>query len=137
MVSRSPQETFQRGFEFAGTLKPGDVVSFTGPLGSGKTQFIKGICSGLGAGDYVNSPTFMIVNEYEGHYKGEHLKICHFDLYRIKDSRELEEIGIEDYLSGNSICLVEWGELADGKIPFTGSVKLGYGALENERTIIS
>jgi tRNA threonylcarbamoyladenosine biosynthesis protein TsaE len=135
IISRSPEETFRKGNEYAGSLKPGDIVLFTGPLGSGKTQFIKGICSFFGISNQVNSPTFIIVNEYEGHTNSKYLKINHFDLYRIKSPDELDDIGVESYFSDDSICLVEWGETAEQKFPGARSVVMDYGKGEFERTI--
>ena len=135
IFSASPEETFQCGFDYADTLEPGDIVIFTGPLGSGKTQFIKGICSHFGIKEPVNSPTFIIVNEYEGIRNGNLLNISHFDLYRINSPKELDEIGLESYFGKESICLVEWGETASEKFPDARRVMLIYGENENERVI--
>lgn len=135
IISSSPEETFRHGAEFAKTTGPGEIVSFTGPLGSGKTQFIKGICSAFGVTDPVNSPTFIIVNEYEGSFKGKPLRICHFDLYRIVSESELDGIGIEDYATDESLCLVEWAENASGRFAGQRIVRLDYGTNENERII--
>lgn len=135
IFSASPEETFQCGYDYADTLKPGDIVIFTGPLGSGKTQFIKGICSYFDIKEPVNSPTFIIVNEYEGIMNGNLLNISHFDLYRINSSKELDEIGLESYIGKDSICLVEWGETASENFPDAKKVILLYGENENERII--
>ncbi len=135
ILSGSPEETFYCGYEFAETLEPGDLVIFTGPLGSGKTQFIKGVCSYFGIKDQVNSPTFIIVNEYEGIKSGDLLNIYHFDLYRINSPKELDEIGLESYFNIESICLVEWGETASERFPGAKKVLLDYGENENERNI--
>jgi tRNA threonylcarbamoyladenosine biosynthesis protein TsaE len=135
IFSASPEETFQCGYDYADTLEPGDIVIFTGPLGSGKTQFIKGICSYFDIKEPVNSPTFIIVNEYEGIRNGNLLNISHFDLYRINSPKELDEIGLESYFGKESICLVEWGETASEKFPDARRVMLIYGENENERVI--
>jgi tRNA threonylcarbamoyladenosine biosynthesis protein TsaE len=135
IFSASPEETFQHGYDYADTLKPGDLVILSGPLGSGKTQFIKGICSHFGIKEPVNSPTFIIVNEYEGIMNGNLLNISHFDLYRINSPKELDEIGLESYFGNNSICLVEWGETASERFPDAKKVEMIYGENENERII--
>ncbi len=135
ILSGSPEETFHCGYDFAETLEPGDQVIFTGPLGSGKTQFIKGICSYFGIKDHVNSPTFIIVNEYEGIKNGELLNIYHFDLYRINSPKELDEVGLESYFGKDSICLIEWGETASERFPCAKTITMDYGVNENERTI--
>ncbi len=133
--SRSPEETLRAGKEFAGTLCPGDRVIISGPLGSGKTHFIKGICSRFEIHDQVNSPSFIIVNEYEGSMEGKIVKINHFDLYRIKSPSELDEIGLESYFTGDSITIAEWGEIAGERFPETVNVKMSYGEHESERII--
>jgi tRNA threonylcarbamoyladenosine biosynthesis protein TsaE len=124
--------------EYAESLKPGDIVGLFGNLGSGKTQFVKGVCSYFNVNDTVSSPTFIIVNQYYGSFKNsnEKININHFDLYRIKNIIEFKEIGIESYVNNDSICLIEWAELADEY--FKGNIEkvyFGYGENENERLI--
>jgi tRNA threonylcarbamoyladenosine biosynthesis protein TsaE len=109
-----------------------------GDLGSGKTQFVKGICKYFNVNDTVNSPTFIIVNEYKGKdsTSGKDLKLNHFDLYRLKNVKELSETGIDNYVSNDSVCIIEWAELADEY--FRGNIKkvfFEHGNSENERTI--
>lgn len=105
-TTNSEQETLQFGFELAGLLDPGDVVCLYGDLGAGKTNLVKGIASGFGVDpNKVNSPTFTLINEYEGT-----TKIYHFDMYRVKSDSELVELGIEEYLYSNGICVIEWPE---------------------------
>jgi tRNA threonylcarbamoyladenosine biosynthesis protein TsaE len=109
----SPDETELFGRKFAGILKMHDVVCLTGVLGAGKTCLIKGIGTGLGiSGDEIKSPSFTLVNEYNGR-----LPLFHFDLYRMKDISELYHIGWNDYLLRDGIVVVEWGEKADGFLP--------------------
>lgn len=103
----SPEETRNVGEEIAKGLSPGDLLGLFGDVGSGKTVLAQGICRGLGVEEQVTSPSFVMVQEYEGR-----LKVYHMDLYRIEDFRELEEIGYEDYFYGDGICLVEWPERA-------------------------
>lgn len=98
-------ETMELAAKLAKTLKSGDIVCLDGELGAGKTVFAKGICSALGVEDYVSSPTFTIVNEYEGTDN----KIYHFDMYRLSDESELWDIGFDEYLSYGGIYIVEWG----------------------------
>lgn len=113
--SRSEMETVKAGESFARTLRPGDIVAFTGDLGAGKTAFIRGIAKGLGLDGRVSSPTFTIVNEYLGE-----VPLFHFDMYRLENSDELFEIGWEDYLERGGICAVEWSEkVADAFLPDT------------------
>ena len=107
-VTNSEEETEALGVRLAGRWGPGAVVAFTGDLGAGKTAFTRGLARGLGIGERVTSPTFTIVNEYEG----GRLPLFHFDLYRLGSSDELFDIGWEDYLSRGGICAVEWSENA-------------------------
>ncbi len=111
-LSNSPEETFQIAKNFSKELKPGDIVALNGNLGTGKTIFVKGICAGLNAEQNPLSPTFSIINEYNGIYK-----IYHFDFYRIKDIEELYDIGYEDYLNEESICLIEWANIFTEILP--------------------
>lgn len=107
-TSNSPAETRALGRRLADHLTPGTVLAFTGDLGAGKTAFISGLAEGLGVTDRVTSPTFTIVNEYEG----GRLPLFHFDLYRLGGAGELYDIGWDDYLDRRGICAVEWSENA-------------------------
>ena len=102
------KETRALGQRLAEQLKPGQIVAFTGDLGAGKTAFVSGMAQGLGISDRVTSPTFTIVNEYEG----GRLPLFHFDLYRLGSAEELFDIGWEDYLARGGVCAVEWSENA-------------------------
>ena len=104
--SASEQETEALGEALAGVLSPGAVVAFTGDLGAGTTAFVRGLARGLGFDGPVTSPTFTIVNEYEG----GRLPLFHFDLYRLSSPEELFDIGWEDYLDRGGVCCVEWSE---------------------------
>ena len=109
----SPEETKLFGESLAKILIVHDVLSFGGVLGAGKTCLIKGIASGLGIeDDAVKSPSFTLINEYEGK-----IPLYHFDLYRMKDSTELHNIGWDDYLMRDGIVAVEWGEKAEDQMP--------------------
>ena len=105
-ITHSPDETRQLGQRLAAVLEPGTVVAFTGDLGAGKTAFTSGIARGLGIDERVTSPTFTIVNEYEG----GRLPLFHFDMYRLGSADELFDIGWEDYLARKGVCAVEWTE---------------------------
>jgi len=117
LVSSSPEETQALGEELAGQLEPGDVLAFFGDLGSGKTCMIQGICRGLGVADYVTSPTFILINEYAGRLQGQPIPVYHFDLYRLREAEELEDLGAEEYFYGQGICLIEWAEHAGRMLP--------------------
>ena len=101
-VTNSEEETEALGARLAAVLTPGTVVAFTGDLGAGKTAFTRGLARGLGVTDRVTSPTFTIVNEYEG----GRLPLFHFDMYRLASSEELFDIGWEDYLQRGGGCAV-------------------------------
>lgn len=104
-ISRSEAETEAIGEKFAEDLASGAVVAMYGDLGAGKTAFVRGMARGMGLGCRVSSPTFTIVNEYEGERE-----LIHFDMYRLESSDELFEIGWEDYLARGAVCAVEWSE---------------------------
>ena len=93
------------GQALAKELKAGSVVALSGPLGSGKTVLIQGICSGLGVTEFVTSPSFVIINEYPGK-----VKVYHFDLYRLDNIEEFVKLGYEEYFYGNGITVIEWAE---------------------------
>ena len=111
-LSHSETETEAAGQALAAKLRPGDVVAYRGDLGAGKTAFTRGLARGLGCHGRVTSPTFTIVNEYEGP-----TPLFHFDLYRLGGEEELWDIGWEDYLARNGVCAVEWSEIAPGALP--------------------
>ena len=114
IVTESPEETISLGERIATSLRKGDVVSLIGELGSGKTTLIQGICKGLGVKGYVTSPTFVLVNIYQGR-----VPVYHLDLFRLRGLQELEGIGYEDYLYGEGIALIEWGEKMRELLPPT------------------
>ena len=112
-ISHNEAETEDLGHRLAAVLRPGDVVAYRGDLGMGKTAFTRGLAWGLGYRGRVTSPTFTIVNEYEG---GE-MPLFHFDLYRLTDAGDLFDIGWEDYLDRGGVCAVEWSERAEAALP--------------------
>jgi len=105
IITHTVEETELAGEKLAKTLAPYAVVALYGDLGAGKTAFVRGMARGLGSKDRVTSPTFTIVNEYGGD-----LELFHFDMYRLKSSDELFDIGWEDYLARGGVCVVEWSE---------------------------
>ena len=111
-LSHSTQETEAIGEELAQKLRGGDVLAFTGSLGMGKTAFTRGLARGLGCRGRVTSPTFTIVNEYEGR-----TPLFHFDMYRLGSSDELFDIGWDDYLARGGVCAVEWSERLSAPLP--------------------
>ena len=113
IISESPEDTFALGKQIGESVAPGSVLTLVGDLGVGKTVFTQGLAEGLGIVDAVNSPTFTIVQIYE---EGR-IPLYHFDVYRIGDVEEMEEIGYEDYFYGDGVCLVEWAELIGEILP--------------------
>ena len=116
-TTNSEDETISLGFKMAKRLKKGDVVAFTGDLGAGKTEFIKGICSYFKVDEIVTSPTFTIINQYNGTAFNSDISIYHLDLYRINNIEELIEIGFDDCINyEESIKLIEWADNAGIKL---------------------
>ena len=131
-ITHSPEETRALGRTLAQALQGGAVVAFTGDLGAGKTAFVSGMAEGLGIEERVTSPTFTIVNEYEG----GRLPLFHFDMYRLGSADELFRIGWEDYLARNGVCAVEWSENVDEALDGdTIRVDISRGEDDNARII--
>ena len=131
-ITHSPEETRALGRTLAQALQGGAVVAFTGDLGAGKTAFVSGMAEGLGIEERVTSPTFTIVNEYEG----GRLPLFHFDMYRLGSADELFHIGWEDYLARNGVCAVEWSENVDEALDGdTIRVDISRGEDDNTRII--
>ena len=130
-VANSERETEELGARLAEVLEPGAVVAFTGGLGAGKTAFTRGLARGLGITGRVTSPTFTIVNEYEG----GRLPLFHFDMYRLGSADELFDIGWEDYLVRGGVCAVEWSENVSDALEEAISVEIRRGASDRQRII--
>ena len=111
--TRSPEETFALGEKLGREAKPGQIYTLNGDLGTGKTVFTQGFAAGLGITEPVNSPTFTILQVYE---EGR-MPFYHFDVYRIGDVEEMDEIGYEDCFYGEGVCLMEWAELIEEILP--------------------
>ncbi len=130
-TSNSPADTEAFGEQLAQRLRPGDVVAFTGTLGMGKTALTRGLARGLGFRGRVTSPTFTIVNEYDGR-----IPLFHFDMYRLKTSDDLYDIGWDDYLERGGVCAVEWSErVADALPPGAVRVDVARGETDGSRVI--
>lgn len=115
VVTSSPEETIKFAENVGKKLKGGDVIAYVGGLGVGKTTFTRGLSIGLGIGDMVTSPTFALVNEYRSENSG--IMLCHFDMYRITNSLDLETTGFYDYMNGRNILAVEWSENISDALP--------------------
>jgi tRNA threonylcarbamoyladenosine biosynthesis protein TsaE len=132
VLTRSPVETAALGASLAPALRLGDVVALTGDLGSGKTEFVMGVCEGLGTRGHVGSPTFTLINEYPLATG----MVVHIDLYRINRREEIAELGLDEYFSGRCICLVEWAERAAEFLPpECRFVRCEHGPARDERFI--
>ncbi|PKM93378.1 MAG: tRNA (adenosine(37)-N6)-threonylcarbamoyltransferase complex ATPase subunit type 1 TsaE [Firmicutes bacterium HGW-Firmicutes-1] len=112
-VSQSPEETMKVGKQIGLKAEKGQVYCLVGDLGVGKTIFTKGFAKGLGIKEQITSPTFTIVNEYEG----DKLSLYHFDVYRIQELEEMDEIGYEDYFYGEGVTFIEWANYIEDLIP--------------------
>lgn len=112
-ISNSAAETESLGRDFARKIDKGDVTALRGDLGSGKTQFVKGVVTGLGSNTEVTSPTFTLIHEYAG----GRLPVYHFDFFRIEDRQSAERLGLDEYFFGDGVCLVEWADKFPELIP--------------------
>ena len=127
----SELETIELGKKFAGVLKPGDVVALYGELGVGKTQFVKGICAGLGVDEPVTSPSFIILNQYNGR-----LTVYHFDFYRVNELDEILDTGFEEFIYDDGVSLIEWANYVVDILPvYRYDVYMEFGGLKDERVI--
>lgn len=105
-------ETEKFGVKFGNLLKKGDIVSLNGELGAGKTTLTKSIGLGAGVEDYITSPTFSLINEYRGR-----LPVYHFDVYRLENINEIDDLGFDDYFFGEGVCIIEWAEKIEEFLP--------------------
>lgn len=112
LITRTPEETRELGRHVGTLSQPGDVYLLSGNLGAGKTCFTQGVARGLGIEEYVMSPSFVILREHQGR-----LPLYHIDLYRLESVDEAAELGLDDYLYGKGVCVVEWAERARNVLP--------------------
>ena len=130
-ISNSPDETESFGRQFARNVKSGDVLALTGNLGAGKTQFVKGLVAGLGERSVVTSPTFTLIHEYS---RGR-LPVYHFDFFRIDDRGSAQQLGLDDYLFGDGVCVIEWADRFPDLLPKNARWVSFEITSETERTI--
>ena len=137
LQSTSEQQTREAARSMASSLQGGDVVALYGELGAGKTQFVKGLCDGFHVRDAVTSPTFVILNRYSGvDGRNKEIFLFHFDLYRVQSAEEIYDLGYEEFLFGNGICVVEWAERLGTLLPSRRyDVKIAFGEGADERRI--
>lgn len=133
----SEQESLALARVFAARLQRGDVVALLGELGTGKTLFVKGICQAFGAQEHVSSPSFVILNRYEGKdQSNKELLIYHLDLYRVNSLDEIYDLGYEEFFYGEGITLIEWAEQLGDLLPVKRhDVHLSYGKSDSDRRI--
>ena len=112
IIAESVEETITIGKKLGALVNSGDIVCLTGDLGTGKTHFVKGFAKGLNIEEYITSPTFTIVNEYQGR-----LKLYHFDVYRVDDPDEIYAIGFDEYIFSSAVSIIEWSNLIQELIP--------------------
>jgi tRNA threonylcarbamoyladenosine biosynthesis protein TsaE len=136
-ITASTEETIAFASAFAGRLRRGDIVTLFGDLGSGKTQFVKGVCQGFKTSTPVTSPSFVILNRYNGMDESKNeILLYHFDLYRIQSLAEIYDLGYEEFLQGDGVCLIEWAEMLGELLPKQRyDVRFSLGAEENQRHI--
>ena len=131
MKTYSTEETRALGRRLADQLRPGDTVLLRGDLGSGKSELTRGLAAGLGVRETVTSPSFTILNVYES----GRVPLYHFDWYRLESAEELYELGMEEYLGGDGVALVEWPEMCEDAVP-EGCMNIRLTAMgENDRKI--
>ena len=132
MKTNAPKETYALGKRIGEHARPGLVIAFYGDLGAGKTEMTKGIAAGLGIKDLVTSPTFTILQSYAG----GRLPLHHLDVYRIEDPEEMEEVGLDDCLYGDGVCVIEWAEQIEELLPpDTVRITIGRDGAGDGRTI--
>ena len=130
-ISNSPAETEAIAGEIAQQLRAGSVLAWAGELGSGKTQFVKGVVASLGSAATVTSPTFTLIHEYPG----GRVPVYHFDFFRLKDRQSADRLGLEEYFFGNGVCLVEWADRFPESIPSSARWIWFETKSENQRAI--
>ncbi len=131
-ITRSVEETVDMGRTFGTDLEPGEAVALLGELGSGKTQFVRGVCEALKTSGHVGSPTFTLINEYPA----DGLTVVHADLYRVRSLAEVAELGLVEYFRPPFVCLIEWAEpVLDLLPPESHIVTCAHTGSEQERSI--
>ncbi|WP_204260226.1 tRNA (adenosine(37)-N6)-threonylcarbamoyltransferase complex ATPase subunit type 1 TsaE [Caloranaerobacter azorensis] len=130
--TNSPEETYSFGYRLGKLLKSGDILCLNGDLGAGKTTLTQSIAKGLDVEDYVTSPTFTLINEYEGRYP-----VYHFDVYRIDDIDEMYDLGFEEYIYSEGVTIIEWASIIEDILPLERlDITIKRGKEIDEREII-
>jgi tRNA threonylcarbamoyladenosine biosynthesis protein TsaE len=138
IISNNEKETFEAAQDFAAQLKGGEVIGLVGDLGAGKTVWVRGLAAGLGIKKGVCSPTFVVMKIYNIKNKKSTIKrICHIDAYRTKSEKDLESLGIEEFLNDKStITIIEWADLAKRILPKKSLIiKINYNSKKDQRII--
>ena len=131
-VNKNEDDTRKLGLELAANAQTGDVIALIGDLGTGKTALTRYIAEGLGIKDTISSPTFTIIKEY----KSGRMPLYHFDVYRLGDGEELLDIGAEEYLYGDGLCVIEWADIVADVLPEDAiAIHIEYGTNEDERIV--
>lgn len=112
-LTKSSEQTIELGRKIGKLLKPGDVIAMSGTLAAGKTTITKGIAESLGVKDNVTSPTFCLISEYEG----EKMPLYHMDVYRLDGEEDFLNLGVDELLYGNGVCIIEWSEKVKNALP--------------------
>lgn len=132
MQSRSPEETRRLAMALSPLLRPGDVISLGGDLGSGKTTFVQGLAVGLGITDRVTSPSFVLMKEY----LGGRYPLIHMDVYRLERMQDVVDLGYDEFLDPSHIVVVEWGDMVEPLLPKEHlSIHLRYGQTDSSREV--
>lgn len=130
-ITNSSEETINLGIKIGELLEPGDVIAMSGTLGAGKTTITKGIAQSLNINENITSPTFCLISEYDGK-----LPLYHMDVYRLEGSEDFINLGVEEMLYGNGVCIIEWSEKVKSELP-KKSIKLNIEPLENGKRKIT
>lgn len=132
IINRTEDDTRELGLKLASVVEPGDVIALIGDLGTGKTALTRYVAEGLGIKETISSPTFTIVKEY----KSGRLPLYHFDVYRLGDGEELLDIGAEEFLYGDGVCIIEWADIVADVLPEDAiAINIEYGENEGERVV--
>ena len=132
IITHSPEETQDLGYKLGTLLKEGDIVCLVGDLGAGKTTLTQSIAKGLGVDDYVTSPTFTLINEYNGRYP-----LYHFDVYRLSDIEEIYDLGYEEYLFSQGVSIIEWANMIEAALPQERlNISIKRGKENNDRELV-
>lgn len=131
-INKNEDDTRKLGLELAEKTEAGDVIALIGDLGTGKTALTRYIAEGLGIESTISSPTFTIVKEY----KSGRMPLYHFDVYRLGDGEELLDIGAEEFLGGDGLCVIEWADIVADVLPEDSiAIHIEYGSNEGERVV--